>query len=220
MKKIISKIFILVVIFLNVSSLNLLAYTDELFEIDLPITYSHSKNQNVHTFLDTEKENFKMTIFVFEEHGIKQSIWNIGDAFINEYLKKINLNGIIIESDKKTHLGYEKAVKIIVQKEVGFEEAYILESDNYIYVATFNGTEKIDFYDKNYQAIKSSFKLVDRTTEPVTILIIVIIAIIVIKILYNYRPRINNGHLYNNKKIDYKNMTDEDFKRIKEKGNF
>ena len=61
--------------------------------------------------------------------------------------------------------------------------------------------------------IKSSFKLKDKTTSPIAIYVLIIIAIIGIKFFFTYRKNKNKYAPVKNDEIDYNNMTEEDLKK-------
>ena len=70
---------------------------------------------------------------------------------------------------------------------------------------------------RDYKMIKKSFKLKDRTTNPTVIYILIAIVGIGIRCFISYRKNNRKIQSYtNNNEIDYKNMTEEDFKRIDE----
>ena len=67
--------------------------------------------------------------------------------------------------------------------------------------------------------IKSSFKLKDKTTNPIAIYMLIIIAIIAIRVFFMCRKNKNRYSSYSysqNNEIDYKNMTEEDFNKMDE----
>ena len=150
-------------------------------------------------------------------NGLKKSIWNLEDSDVNRIINYLSIGANVISTDKKAKLGKEKAIKVIMQGDDGVLEVYILLSNKYIYMVTFVGNSIYDLDNEDYKMIKESFKLKDRTTNPVVIYILIILAGIAIKIVISYRKqKKSNLQPYNNNNIDYKNMTEEDFKKMDE----
>lgn len=149
--------------------------------------------------------------------GLKKSVWKIDDSDLDKFIDYISVGSNIISTDKRAKLGKEKAIKILMQGDEGLLEVYILASNKYIYMVSFVGNSTSDLDNDDYKMIKDSFKLKDRTTNPVVIYILIIIAVIAIKVFISYRKQKKwNSQTYNNNEIDYKNMTEEDFKNMDE----
>ena len=216
MIKQISKITIILIIFLTTICSKVLAYSDELFKFDLPSSYVNTSYNDMYLFSDTENKNREMRIYIYEDSSLKKSVWDIEETDLNKFIRRYFGYSNIIKTDKKAKLGKEKAVNIILRAGNEYIDFYILASNKYIYIVTFEGTSQADLNNKDYKIIKSSFKLKDSTTNPIVIYILIAIAAFGIKYFIKYKKQ-NQYNLqeYNNEP-DYKNMTEEDFRRMDE----
>lgn len=216
MIKQISKITIVLIIFLSIAS-SVLAYSDDLFKFDLPSSYANLSYDGMNVFVDAENPERGIMIFARKDSGLKKSVWNIDDSDLNSLLRILGRGYNIIETNKKSKLGKEKAVNVVLKDATGYFDIYILASNKYIYMVTFTGTSESELENDDYKMIKKSFKLKDRTTNPTVIYILIAIVGIGIRCFISYRKNNRKIQSYtNNNEIDYKNMTEEDFKRIDE----
>lgn len=212
----ISKITVILIIFLTAICSKVLAYSDDLFKFDLPSSYGNISYNNMYLFSDTGNKNRGMIIYAYEERGLKKSVWDIDDTDLNRFIRYLGVGSNIIETDKKAKLGKEKAVNIIIGDGNEYIDVYILASNKYIYMVTFVGTSQADLNNKDYEIIKSSFKLKDRTTNPIVIYILIAIVGIGIKYFVSYKKQNQYNSQAYKIEPDYKNMTEEDFKRMDE----
>jgi len=95
-------------------------------------------------------------------------------------------------------------------------DVYILASNKYIYMVTFVGNSQVDLNNNDYEMIKASFELKDRTTNPIVIYILIAIVGIGIKCFVSYKKQNQYNPQEYKRELDYKNMTEEDFKRMDE----
>jgi len=216
MIKQISKITLILIIFLSAICSKVLAYSDDLFKFDLPSSYGNLSYNNMYMFTDTENENRGMIIYAYEDSGLKKSVWDIEDTDLNRFIRYLWAGSNIIKKDKKAKLGKEKAVNIIIGDRNEYMDVYILASNKYIYMVTFVGNSQVDLNNNDYEMIKASFELKDRTTNPIVIYILIAIVGIGIKCFVSYKKQNQYNPQEYKRELDYKNMTEEDFKRMDE----
>jgi len=87
MIKQISKITLILIIFLSAICSKVLAYSDDLFKFDLPSSYGNLSYNNMYMFTDTENENRGMIIYAYEDSGLKKSVWDIEDTDLNRFIR-------------------------------------------------------------------------------------------------------------------------------------
>lgn len=68
---------LLISIIVRITTTNSLAYSDELFEFDLPNSYVNMSYQEVYVFSDANKEDRGLVIYARENKNIKKSVWDI-----------------------------------------------------------------------------------------------------------------------------------------------
>lgn len=217
MMKQIFKVTLILIIFISITSSITLAYEDNLFKFDLPSTYGNMSYNNMYVFANAENENRGMIIYVHEDTGLKKSVWDIDDSDLDKIISYLGMGSNIVVKDDRTKLGKEKAIKVILQDDGKYLELYILASNKYIYMVTFVANSREELNNEEYGMIKKSFKLKDRTTNPVAIYILIAMIGIGIKCFVAYRKQKSwSNEPVNTSKIDYKNMTEEDFKKMDE----
>ena len=173
--------------------------------------------QNMYIFVDSENENKGVMIYTEPSIGLKKSVWNIEQSDLDNAISVIGND--IVEIDKRAKLGKEKAIRVIVKEDDYYIETYVLASNKYIYIVGFISDNLSDLENSDYEMIKSSFKLKDKTTNPIAIYMLIIIAIIAIRVFFMCRKNKNRYSSYSysqNNEIDYKNMTEEDFNKMDE----
>lgn len=217
MIKQISKVTLVLIIFLSITYSSVLAYSDDLFKFDLPSSYGNLSYNNMYVFADTENENRGMMIYTYEDKGLKKSVWDIEESDLNTITRYLGVGSNVIKKDKKAKLGKEKAVNIVMEEDNEYVDIYILASNKYIYMVVFIGNSQAELSNEDYETIKESFKLKDRTTNPTIIYILIVAAGIGIRCFIKFKKqnKINRKNPINNE-IDYKNMTEEDFKKLDE----
>lgn len=214
--KIIGSIFIMIlIVIMNLS--NVMAYSDDLFEFDLPDNYANVSYQGMNIFTDANNESRGMIIYSRENTQIKKSVWDIDRDDLKDLVNSLSRGANVIKTEKRAKLGKEKAVEVVLSSEGNYIDLYILASNKYIYMVTFMGENETDLENTDYTMIKKSFKLKDATTN--FRLLYIIIAIIAIAIGAYLKHRKSSMYTnYNNYKkqetIDYKNLTEEDFKKM------
>ena len=217
------KIILILILFLGVCNVSVLAYSDELFKFDLPSTYEKNDmlNENQIAFINQENENKSIIIETRKSEGLKKSVWNLEDEDIDTLMARYKIMGIEnILLDKKAKLGKEKAVKFILKRENYFDESdtylemYLLASNKYIYVVGFSGETEADLNCEDFEMVKKSFKLKDRTTNPIAIYILIGAVAIGIRIFITTRKQRNINMEKYNEAIDYKNITEDDFNNM------
>lgn len=216
MKKIIGSLFLMIVIVFTTLS-NCFAYSDELFDFDLPESYINVAYQNMYVFTDSKNEKRGFIIYAREDRNIKKSVWDIDRADMEKLVRSFSRGAKVVRTEKRAKLGKEKAVEVLLSSEGNYIDLYILASNKYIYMVTFMGENETDLENTDYTMIKKSFKLKDATTN--FRLLYIIIAIIAIAIGAYLKHRKSSMYTnYNNYKkqetIDYKNLTEEDFKKM------
>jgi len=200
--------------FMGLFSAEILAYSDELFDFDLPTTYGNMSYNNMYVFVNAENENRGMVIYAHEDPGLKKSVWHIEDSDLDRIIGYLEMGSNIVEKDDRAKLGKEKAIKVILEDDGEYLEVYILASNKYIYMVTFIGISKQELNNEEYKMIKKSFKLKDKTTSPIAIYIVIAAIVIGIKVFISMRKNKSiNNTVYNNE-VEYKNMTEEDFNKM------
>ena len=204
-----------------------LGYSNDLFKFDLPEGYGVVEIKNAYTYVKASDPDRNFIIMVTESAGLKKSVWKIDDSDMDKLVRTFSMGAKVIETEKKAKLGKEKAIRFLLDSDGDYIEMYILASNKYIYGVIFSGKSQADLENDEYKMIKKSFKLKDRTTNPTVIYILVAVAAFGIKPLikflkmrkeYSYNNYSNNvGSINTNlDNIDYKNMTEEDFKKFDE----
>ena len=84
-------------------------------------------------------------------------------------------------------MGKEKAVEVIVTDGEAYMDMYLLASNKYIYVVMFVGDSRADLSNSDFQTVKNSFKLKDRTTNFRMVFLIIAIAIAVIIVIFRIK---------------------------------
>ena len=220
MKKILKNILI-ISIFLSILYFNnVLAYSNEFFEFDLPDKYTNMSFGSIQMFVSTENENRGVAISSYKVLGEKnRSAWELDDASLSRIISSFGDENNVLRT-VKTKLGKEKTIAILVKDDIGYSDNYILYSGEDVYWITFMAESKEALDNDEFNIIKKSFKIKSAKTEASSFGKIALIASIVFAIgcLVYYlkskmwRPRMHNEDNY----IDYKNMTEEDFKRMDE----
>ena len=169
---------------------NVYAYSDDLFKFDLPSTYGNLSYQNMRIFSDSNNSNRAIMIYAEESAGLKKSVWSIDDSDLNRIVSMLGRGDNIISKDKKSKLGKEKAIKVVLKDdENDYYETYILLSNKYIYMVVFTANSQSDLDNADYKMIKDSFKLKDRTTNPTVVYILGAVVVIGVSTFFNARKR-------------------------------
>lgn len=206
------KIIVFVILFITMNFTQVLAYSDELFEFDLPQSYGQMIYKTMYLFPDSNNSDRGMAIYAYESAGLKKSVWDIDDDDLNKIIKNYSNDVNVLTTDKKAKLGKEKAIKMNMQLDDTYAETYILASNNYIYMVLLTGNTLDDLNNPDYKMIKDSFNIKDSSTDPKLIYFGIFLVIGGIWLFKIYRKNKNNmpTNYYNN--IDYKNMTEDDLK--------
>lgn len=219
MIKNISRIILLLFLFSVVILTGVCAYSNELFKFDLPSSYVELSYNNMYIYADSDNGDRGMIIYAEKDMRVKKSVWDIEERDIQRIINSSYMGNNVINTDRRAKLGKEKAIKMILEEDGNYIEMYILASNKYSYSVIFTGTTQSDLDNSDYAMIKKSFKLKDRTTNPIGIYILITIIVGGFGV---YRKIKKSNTIYNNvqytqsEPIDYKNMTEEDFKKIDE----
>jgi len=211
-----NRIFLLFILFSILAITNVLAYEDDLFKFDLPDNYKNmSYNNELVAFVNENNEDLGIIIAIHEDKGLKKSVWDIEESDLNTFTNLLFTKDQIIEIEKRSKLGNEKAIKYIVGDEELYMELYVLASNKYVYIVTFTGKTISDLSNPDYRQMQKSFKLKDSTTDANVVYMLVFIAITVISIIIKSKKASKqyNAPTYGGD-IDYKNMTEEDFNNL------
>lgn len=215
MIKVISKILLLLILLTILVNTKILAYSDDLFKFDLPDNYEKSTYKDMYVFSDNQNENRGIVIHTYQDKGLKKSVWEIEKSDLDKIVRYLGVGTNIVETNKKAKLGKEKAVRVLLKDDEIYVEVYILASNKYIYIVSFVSSTQSDLNNEDYEAIKKSFKLKDRTTNPTAVYILVIVVILGIRGFISYKKQKNKySPKYSENEIDYKNMTEEDFNKM------
>lgn len=199
MMKNILKTSLIISILLIICSTNVLAYADELFKFDLPDTYKEQESGDEDTliFVDTKNEARGIVISKQKDKGLKKSVWDIEDSDLDRIVRTMSYGSEVVDKDKKAKLGKEKAVKIILRNslfgEEQYLEMYLIASNNYVCAIAFTGESEADLDCEDYKMIKKSFKLKDRSTNPVAIFIIIALVGVGIRFWITNKKQKNNN---------------------------
>lgn len=179
MRKKIIEILVLAVLILMIIMSSTFAYSDDIFECDLPSSYANVKYQDTNIFTDSNMQDRGFVIMAQENTKIKKSVWDIDQSDVEKLVNTMAKDAEVIKTDKRVKLGKEKAVKLIVMDDGNYMELYLLASNKYIYTVVFVGKSQDDLNNEDYKMIKDSFKLKDSTTNfKLIYIIIVVIAVI------------------------------------------
>ena len=141
MKKVLEIFVLMFVLIILLFSEMVYAYSDDLFEFDLPSTYANLSYSSVHAFADTNNKNRGMLIYVHEHISMKKSVWDIDKGDLQNIVREIIGSNNTYTLERKAKLGKEKAAKITAKSGNDYFEIYILASNKYIYMVVF--TRKI-----------------------------------------------------------------------------
>ncbi len=180
-KKMIGILVLTICILMTIMS-NTLAYSDDIFECDLPISYTNEKYQNTNMFTDSNIKNRGFVIMAQENFKIKKSVWDIEESDVKQLVNTMAKDAEVIDTNKRAKLGKEKAVELIVMDDGSYMDLYLLASNKYIYSVVFIGNSREDLKNEDYEMIKDSFKLKDKTTNFKLIYIIIIVISVIISI--------------------------------------
>lgn len=208
---------ILIVLIICMSIPNVLAYSDDLFEFDLPDNYANVSYQDMNVFTDPNNENRGMIIYSKENRNIKKSVWDIDRDDLKDLVNSLSRGSNVVKTEKRAKLGKEKAVEVVLSNGGDYIDLYILASNKYIYMVTFMGESETDLDNSDYAMVKKSFKLKDATTNFRLLYVIIALAVIGISAYLKYGKSSIYTNYNNHKKqetIDYKNLTEEDFKKM------
>lgn len=217
MKKRLLKILFFILLAITILAQVSLGYSDDLFEFDLPDGYANFSYQGMYIFTDSNQEDRGFIIYSVEDASIKKSVWDIDQSDLDDLIRKLSSKASLVSTDRKAKLGKEKAVEVILSDDGTYMDLYILASNKYIYMLAFTGNSEDDLKNLDYEMIQDSFKLKDATTNFKLLYIIVIIIIIALSAYLKYRKSIGFPKYSNDSKkqpIDYKNLTEDDFKRM------
>lgn len=192
-------------------------FEKNLFEFDVPDNYESSVYQGMYAFSDTTNEDRGFIIYARENRNIKKSVWDISQSDLNDLSRSIARTGTSVETEKRVKLGKEKAAKMILSDGDSYVELYVLASNKYIYLVTFVGETEADLNNSDYEMVKKSFKLKDATTNFRLLYVIVALIVIGVSAYLKYRKSSVHSNYSNHKKqetIDYKNLTEDDFKNM------
>lgn len=193
MKKRIVEILFLFVIMMIITISNSLAYSDDLFEFDLPDGYGNVTYQGMYVFSDANNEDRGVVIYASENTDIKKSVWEIDQSDLDKTIRLLSGDSSIIKTEKRAKLGKEKAVEVILSDDGDYMDLYILASNKYIYMVTFMGTSQAELENTDYAMIKNSFRLKDATTDIRLFFVIGIMLLIGIGIFISYRRTKNSN---------------------------
>ena len=218
MVKKIGAIILLIVLIMFMLMTNSLGFEDELFKFDLPSNFANMSYQNMYIFGDTSEDSDRgFMIYANENSNMKKSVWDIDDNDLDDLVKKLGYSATVVDTNKRAKLGKEKAVEVIVTDGEEYMDMYLLASNKYIYVVMFMGESQADLSNSDFQTVKNSFELKDRTTNFRVVFLIIAIAIAVIIVIFKNRRnnRIQNNQTYQdyNSYQDYQNNDENIYKR-------
>lgn len=189
MKKRFLGVLLLVVMMISMTLSSSLAYSDDLFEFDMPDSYANMSYQNMYIFSDSNNSDRGLIIYSRENSAIKKSVWDIEDSDLDKLVNTLASKASVVSKKKRAKLGKEKAVEVVLSEDGNYIDLYVLASNKYIYMVTFLGTSEADLDNTDYTMIKKSFKLKDHTTNFKMIYFIIIIAVGGISMYIKYRKR-------------------------------
>ena len=198
MKKL-SKVLLFLVLTIIMMMPNALGYSNDYFKFDLPNEYGNLEYQNMFVFANTNNSDRGMIIYLVEDRGLKKSVWDIDKSDLDEFVNLIATGSNVVTTERRAKLGKEKAVRVVMEDDGKYLELYILASNKYIYMVAFAGKSELDLNNSEYTMIKNSFKLKDRTTNPIAIYVLIALIAVGIKVFVTYRK---NKRMYNEPVID------------------
>lgn len=216
MKRKVVEILFLFVMIITIMVSSSFAYSDDLFKFDLPSSYTNVTYQGMYVFSDTNNKDRGVVIYAKENRDIKKSVWDIDQSDLKDVIRSLSYGANVVKTEKRAKLGKEKAVEVILSEDGDYMDMYILASNKYIYMVIFTGTSQAELENSDYNMIKDSFKLKDATTNFRLLYILGVIIVIAIGAFVKYRkniaPNYDNYHKVNT--VDYKNLTEDDFKNM------
>lgn len=203
-------------------------FSDDLFEFNLPDNYANMSYQTMYIFSDTNNSGRGLVIQARADSSVKKSVWDIDKSDLDKLVSSLSYGTNVINTNRRAKLGKEKAVELVISSDGDYIDMYILASNKYIYAVIFTGKSEEELNNSDYKMIKDSFKLKDHTTNFRALYIIFLVIAIGISFLYKNKKgsfngssnssiisnNRNNSKNINNDVIDYKNLTEDDFKRM------
>ena len=173
--------------------------------MELPEEYGCIEYQKMYVFANGDNSDRGFIIYVKDDIGLKKSVWDIDKSDLDRLVSLLAVGSNIVSTDRKAKLGSEKAVKVTLEEDGDYLEVYILASNKYIYMVMFTGKSEADLNNSDYAMVKKSFKLKDRTTNPIVIYVLIAMIGIGIKVFISMRK---NRNMYQNPVMHVNNTLD------------
>lgn len=154
--------FIIVTLLLSV---NVYAYENEIFKIEVPADYVEMSYSGLYTFVKSEEKG--IVVYAFESAGLKKDISAMSQSDVEELIGELISDDVTILEQEKEKLGKSKAIKARVKDEEDstYMDMYIVLSDKHILFVCFTAATEAELDDIEYLEIKASFKMKEKTTN-------------------------------------------------------
>lgn len=169
-------IYIIGVIIITICMLavNVYAYENSTFKIDLPSDYKEMSYEGLYMFVKSEDSG--IVIYSIESEGLKKDLSSMSESEVEELIDGVLKDDINILQQKKEKLGNAKAIKARAENDDSYLDMYIVVSDKHILLIAFTAASEAELDSEEYLEIKDSFEMKEKTTN--TTLINVGIAVV------------------------------------------
>ena len=189
----VQRIFLISIFIVFLLVVNVFAYENEIYKIDVPDSFeSVSYNESV-VFVKkgaTSDSSEGIAIFAYPSSGLKKDITTMSNSDVDEllsYIVKDDQETQVMEK-KKEKLGKSKALKARVKlnedNETTYMDVYITVSDKHIVLVSFMANSEVTLDNSEYNSIKKSFKMKEKTTNVTFIkagIVILILGVVAFK---------------------------------------
>ena len=187
MKKLIC-ITVIMILMICMLTIDVYAYENDIFKIDLPSDYGQVNYGNIYMFVKSEET--VIVIYTVNSVGLKKNISTMSKSDVEEIIGSVVDDDITIIEQDKEKLGKSKAIKARVRdEENNYMDMYIVVSDKHVLLVCFMAESEAGLDSAEYLKIKKSFKMKERTTNSTVIRVLIFGAVavgVVLKIRKKY----------------------------------
>ena len=172
MKKIVG--LLIIVIIMSSLTINVYGYENETYKIDVPNEYKEIESNGSCIF--SKSKNLGIVILSVEANGLKKDFNTMSRTEMNQTLDRLFGYSTNIINKEKEKIGSSKSIKARLKSSNSYMDVYIVTSDKHIMLIGFIAPTEDELDSQEYDTIKKSFKMKEKTTN-VTLLCIVIYAL-------------------------------------------
>lgn len=208
------KILIVCLLVLGIVNSDLYAYSDELFEFDIPDTYGNISYSGLTMFASTEKtERIIILLSREQKYSSISSVWELSDSDVDKIVSELGSEYNVMHTDKRARLGKEKAIKLRVTTDGACIEGYLLMTKGYIHFVGFGASSLADLENDDFKMVKDSFKLKGSSNTAQNIFIIAVIAIVgtMLFLYIKEKSKKNDNIYYTNTETNSNNLNDYNY---------